>query len=253
MILVVSDVHLGYDKCNRADFLDFLNKYQGTEIDHLVLLGDIFDFWRNNNARTVIENQEVLVKLNDLNAKNVYYIAGNHDYYIMDLNKRYDGDYPFKVSKYLRLEDGGEKFYFTHGYELEVLLNLEPMTIEIYEDFSRKMCFSGDVLGGIASHLWGFFEKNSDKIGELIEEMKKTPYDRVKIDKVYNLAVSPGKSLFLGMNPDENLVFGHTHRPFINKEKTVVNTGSWVDELPSKKDQNSYVEISKGQMELKFF
>ena len=55
------------------------------------------------------------------------------------------------------------------------------------------------------------------------------------------------------MKSDERLVFGHTHGPFINNEKTVANTGSWINELESKEYQNSYVEISEGNMELKFF
>jgi predicted phosphodiesterase len=55
------------------------------------------------------------------------------------------------------------------------------------------------------------------------------------------------------MRPDENLVFGHTHRPFIDKDRKVANTGSWIDELPEKDKQNSYIQIDKGKMELKFF
>ncbi len=39
--------------------------------------------------------------------------------------------------------------------------------------------------------------------------------------------------MVLGMKPGDNLVYGHTHQPFINEEKTVANTGSWVDEGPA--------------------
>jgi predicted phosphodiesterase len=59
-----------------------------------------------------------------------------------------------------------------------------------------------------------------------------------------------GKSLLLGMKPDKRLVFGHTHDPFITNDKTVVNAGSWVNELPKKEDQNSYVEITKEKLNL---
>jgi len=250
--MVVSDVHLGYDKCNRVEFMDFLDKYHDKEIDHLVLLGDIFDFWRRNNAELIEENEDIILKLDDLNAKNVHYIAVNHDYYMLDLNKRYGDNFPFTISKYLRLEDNGETFYFMHGYELEVLLNLEPLTIEMYEEFSDKMCFSEDILGGIASHLWAFLQEDRGMLGKLAEEIKKTPHKRENIDNVYNFAISSGKHVLLGMKTHENLVFGHTHRPFINLDKKVVNTGSWVDEI-SKEYQNSYVEINNGKMELKFF
>lgn len=88
MIIVVSDVHLGYEKCNINDFIRFLDQCNSMGIDHLVLLGDILDFWRYNNARIVKENAETLAKIASLNVKNIHYVAGNHDYYLLKLNER---------------------------------------------------------------------------------------------------------------------------------------------------------------------
>jgi UDP-2,3-diacylglucosamine pyrophosphatase LpxH len=52
MIIVVSDIHLGYNKCNKDLFEEFidskLTKLHKT--DHLILLGDLFDFWRRQGA-----------------------------------------------------------------------------------------------------------------------------------------------------------------------------------------------------------
>jgi UDP-2,3-diacylglucosamine pyrophosphatase LpxH len=45
MILVLSDVHLGYERCNKQAFSNFLDKYDSGDIDHMVFLGDLFDFW----------------------------------------------------------------------------------------------------------------------------------------------------------------------------------------------------------------
>ncbi len=252
MILVVSDLHLGYKKSNHEDFLNFLEEYENVDIDHLILLGDILDFWRCKSSKIFTKNDEILSKLSDLSNK-IHYIAGNHDYYILNLKERFGENYPFKVSKYLRLKDNGEIYYFIHGYELEVLSTLDPLTIELYEKFSQKMCFSEDIIGGIAGFLWDFLQISRRNINRLTEEMKKTPQDRRKICKVYELAISQSRYSLLGMKPDEKLVFGHTHRPFINKDQTVVNTGSWVNELPSREYQNSYVEISEGKIKLKFF
>lgn len=260
MILAVSDVHLGYDKCNREDFSKFLEEFKSVEIDHLVILGDLFDFWRQNNAEVIVKNEDILEKLIDLNVKNFHYIVGNHDYYIYKLWERYKDNFPFTVSKDLRLEDGRNKFYFTHGYELEVL-SYEPMTLEMYEDVSEKMCFSDKLIGGIVSHVWDVIQgsdlKEKLEGTDITDRLKMSPRERLGSSedpyKIYNLANSKGKNFLLGMKPDEILVFGHTHDPFINKNKTVVNTGSWVNELDSKEYQNSYVEISEGNMELKFF
>ena len=269
MILVVSDVHLGYEKCNKKDFCKFLDNYKDKNIDHLVLLGDLFDFWRRKNSEIIIENEDILEKLSKLNAKNIHYIVGNHDYYMLKLNERCDNNFPFTVSKFLRLKDAEKTFYFIHGYEFEVL-NLEPITLEEYEGFSEAMCFNEDIVGGIEGDSWDLAQKAKSEIEETFNkvkevfvkmesfknQMKNDPRDRLdsldETKKIYKFATSPGKYFLLGMKPDERLVFGHTHGPFINKEKTVANTGSWIDELKEKKFQNSYVEINNGIMELKF-
>lgn len=269
MILVVSDVHLGYEKCNKKDFSEFLDECMNKNIDHLVLLGDLFDFWRRKNSEIIMENEDILEKLSNLKAKNIHYVVGNHDYYMLKLNERYENNFPFTVSKFLRLEDCGNTFYFIHGYEFEVL-NLEPMTLEEYEGFSESMCFNEDIIGGIEGDSWDFAHKAKSEIGESVNKvkeffvkmegfknkMKEDPRDRLdsldETKNIYKFATSVGKYFLLGMKPNERLVFGHTHGPFINEEKTVANTGSWIDELKEKQYQNSYVEISNGEMQLKF-
>ena len=90
MIIAVSDVHLGCKTSNRESFLRFLEKCDTPAIDHLVLLGDILDFWRRNNSAVIMENEAILEKLASLRAKNVHYIVGNHDYLIMRISKRYE-------------------------------------------------------------------------------------------------------------------------------------------------------------------
>jgi predicted phosphodiesterase len=139
------------------------------------------------------------------------------------------------------------------------------MTLEMYEYFCDKMCHTRNVVGRIFGNFWDFVYRNKINLENFMEEMRKNPQDRLneklefrgeekkEIDIINDFAVSKGKSLLLGMKSDERLIFGHTHVPFINKERTVVNTGSWVDELKSKQYQNSYVKISDGIMELKFF
>ncbi|MGA9140371.1 MAG: metallophosphoesterase [Methanocella sp.] len=252
MIIVISDVHLGYTKSNRESFREFLDRCMPLDIEHFVILGDLIDFWRANNARAIIDNQDILGLIGRLNARNVYYIPGNHDYYVHKLAERYKDFYPFKVSKRLRLVDGGQTFNFAHGYELEVLSNLEPMTVDTYERWSERMCFSERITGGIATRIWDMVEKRNED-GDKAMFMRKPPHERTGIDKVRDLATSKGAYMVLGMKPGDNLVYGHTHRPFINEEKTVANTGSWVDEGPADRPRNTYVIIEDGQMRLKIF
>ncbi len=274
MILVVSDVHLGFDDCNKDAFSDFLDEFQDKEIEHLVLLGDILDFWRRNNAEIIHENNDILTKLNNLKANQIHYIAGNHDYYILDLTKRnytlnsdkyYNIDNKVTISKSLRLKSGDESFFFTHGYELELIRTEIPSSLETFENIYKEMCFNGDILGRAESEIWDI-PKELEKIfnylktelsgsekQKFIEKMYQNPNERKDIDKVYDFATSNGKNYLLGMKPNEKLVYGHTHRPFITDDKTVANTGSWINELEDKNYQNSYVEIEDGEMELKFF
>jgi len=52
MIIVISDVHLGDEKCNRESFQRFVSFLAKQEIEHLVLLGDVLDFWRRSARRS---------------------------------------------------------------------------------------------------------------------------------------------------------------------------------------------------------
>jgi len=258
MILAVSDIHLGYEKCNREAFSEFLDEIQSKDIEHFIILGDLFDLWRRNNVDIILENEDILEKLLSLNAQNFHYIVGNHDFYLYKLGQKYQGNFPFPISKNLRLHDGGIKFYFTHGYELEVL-TYEPLTLEMYEDTSEKMCFDDKILGGFVGQAWEIVHGNDfkEKIeGNITEKLGMTPHERFQSseepDKIIKFANSKSKGFLLGMQPDEILVFGHTHDPYLASDGTVVNTGSWVHEL-EKEYQNSYLEIKDGNIELKFF
>jgi len=253
LIISVSDVHLGYENSNKDDFDRFITSELAKlgSSDHLVLLGDIMEFWRRNNVSVALENQDTLNKLQALNT-NVYYVVGNHDYLILDWANRYAPFYPFKVSKFLRLSDGGREFYFMHGYELEVLSNLEPMTIEAYEKASEWLCQMTEAFfGSILSRIWGTVQvafKRGDKRLRMARAIVKMPHQREDMDKIDQLAVSDVKRLFLGIKKDESLVFGHTHRPFL--KANVANTGSWVSDAD---ECNTFLVIRDGVMDLKKF
>ena len=184
-------------------------------------------------------------------SKYLHYIIGNHDYYIYKLKEVYGDNFPFTITKNLGLEDGGNKFYFTHGYEFEAIY-MEPITLEMYEEFSEKMCFSEDIIGELSGYIWSLI-RGSDLKDKLTSNPRTRLESTEQLNNIYKLSISNGKCFILGMKTNERLVFRHTHGPFINKEKTVVNTGSWVNELINTEYQNSYVEIEDGIMELKFF
>lgn len=104
MMVVVSDVHLGSDvgrKCRgtgrACDDLD-LDPLFKTIVDHigkedlhtkedrLILLGDIFDFWRKDASAVLIDSQEIVSKMKDISTRSIInYVVGNHDYSILKM------------------------------------------------------------------------------------------------------------------------------------------------------------------------
>ena len=143
MIVVVSDVHLGSDvgrKCKRTGracedlaldplfqtFMGYIGKdYLQTKEDRLILLGDIFDFWRKDAAEVLIENQEAISKMKEIARRCVInYVVGNHDYSIREMWRAARTKNLFStMDKSLHLDIDGDSFTFIHGHQLEVLAN----------------------------------------------------------------------------------------------------------------------------------
>jgi UDP-2,3-diacylglucosamine pyrophosphatase LpxH len=262
-IIIVSDIHLGHRESDRNSFQLFLESKtikNLTDKDHFILLGDIIDFWRRQNADAILDkdNESILQKIIKISSKtNLYYIIGNHDYSILKLYYRYgENRFPFQVLKNLRLEDNEKKFYFTHGYELEVFSSLEPLTIDEYEYISEILCNrTGGLTGGLLTKLWDTLDmiKSSVKFGKnsKIYSIQKPPKERLDMNKIDKLCRSiAARSILLGMKENEFLVFGHTHWPFIENESSVANSGSWIK---YNKYYDSYLVIEEGRIELNYW
>ena len=109
-------------------------------------------------------------------------------------------------------------------------------------------------IGKIESYLWSvlhpqFLGKTSEDHHTVIKSMIKPPEHRMKKlhrvrkfpedpvrdpllkprNKIEELAMSPlARSMLIGGESDEVIIFGHTHSPFFSKDKMVANSGSWV-------------------------
>lgn len=79
----------------------------------------------------------------------------------------------------------------------------------------------------------------------MIQAIGDIPEKRKDLHKVDRLARSRVKDLFLGLGKTDRLVFGHTHRPFV--DGSVANTGSWVSNAQVR---NTYLKIENGEMSL---
>ena len=106
--VVVSDVHLGYERADRDAFLKFLDTYKWNDTGYFILIGDIFEFWRRQNAEVLVENQKIFDRILSLPCK-IVFVRGNHDYFLEDLADRYYDIHSkrnFEVKKTFSIKSG---------------------------------------------------------------------------------------------------------------------------------------------------
>ena len=242
-IIVVSDVHLGIDKSNDEKFLEFLESLNFDEIDDFVLLGDIIDIWRRDMTNVVLESSRPLELLTELNKQiNVHYIAGNHDFYFLRMKDVLEENFPFDVKKSKVIRSKNTDFYFTHGYQLEVLCNPYYKSLKTYEKFSEHLCLAGDDIGNAADALWKLYKSrkswlsNLTKVPERVDlalkSMLNPPKIRLKgehyvLSLIDKLAKSNVRHFLFGIKQEEFLIYGHTHKQHVDMENRVANPGCW--------------------------
>ena len=248
MIVVVSDVHLGSDvgrkcrgtgrACDDLDldplfqtFVGYLGKeYLHTKEDRLILLGDIFDFWRKDAAEVMIENQEAVSKLKEIAGRSVInYVVGNHDYSIRDMWRLAGTKNPFStMDKRLHLDIEGVAFTFMHGHQFEILANPYDKSGKAYDSISALLCSTAGVTGTTASALWSYINPSIN--GDYMRSMQKPTSERLKgkhnaLDTVEKLAQAKSRSIYTGA--EGWLVYGHTHSGYVDEDSRTANTGSW--------------------------
>jgi len=247
-IVAVSDLHLGFDASDKAAFIRFLGKLQSdASVTDLVLLGDVVDMWRRDSSGIFLENHDVLDIVISLQKKmRVHYVAGNHDFHVLKLQGR---GYPLNFLGDLTLQQDGLSCRFVHGWEFDDLQR---------PHFMESLCHSmSDQKGDRDTNIWaalGRYESDLSRLFNVIDRGRKrrisemlqlAPEERLieslkGVEKKANSTVKPG----------EVLVFGHTHRPFVNKAENLANTGSWVTTAPV---HNTFVRLEGGKPQLFVF
>jgi UDP-2,3-diacylglucosamine pyrophosphatase LpxH len=80
-LLIISDCHFGYDNFNSSEFDHFLTYLESSkDIDRIILLGDVFDFWRADPVDAFFQVNPYLERIRKLKVRTDY-IIGNHDYH----------------------------------------------------------------------------------------------------------------------------------------------------------------------------
>jgi UDP-2,3-diacylglucosamine pyrophosphatase LpxH len=261
--IVVSDVHLGVEYSNKEKFVDFIDNIEN-DVERIVLLGDIFDFWRRDPVGVLLENIDIVDKLLSLEPKiNVVFVVGNHDFHLIRFTQSYFG-VTFNLNYDLSLEYGDTRYRFIHGHQLE---SKRFGTLGIYETFADMMCMAGDDIGKAADTIWkkigsggniwhkildllSFHPQSSNPtpkitlpwLKERMGEIMLKPEER-NMEKLGEYAIELINEKYKG----EFLVYGHTHEPFVKMEKKIANSGSWV------KPSATYLEIDAEGITLKSY
>jgi UDP-2,3-diacylglucosamine pyrophosphatase LpxH len=200
----------------------------------LILLGDIFDLWRRDPLGVMLENTDVLQKLLSLQPRiKVSFVVGNHDYHVFKFPESHFGTaFDLHPQRHdLSLQYGGTTYHFIHGYQLE---NKRFGTLELYELFADRLCMEGDDVGKAADTIWNTVGEKRDIWNKLIlpswveekaEKINLPPEERdlEKLDKYAIDLVRKDEHYRDGF-----LIYGHTHKPYVNDEDRTANTGSWV-------------------------
>jgi UDP-2,3-diacylglucosamine pyrophosphatase LpxH len=248
-VVVVSDQHLGYANSDKTAFNAFLdNLTQESDLTHMVLLGDVVDMWRRDASGVFLEHHDTLAKILNLKSKGiqVFYVAGNHDYHVLNLT---NPAYPLEFRKVVNLTDGPVTYRFVHGYEFDPEQKI-PLMAFLCRVMSDKGGVEEDNLWADYNNLKNTLSKIEPSfikadLAKITQRLHQRPEDRLKdsLDKINLTACNAVK-------PGEVLIFGHTHAPFVNKAETVVNSGSWVKDAVI---HNTYVELSGGKPRLFIF
>lgn len=237
------------DSVDKPAFNRFLDQLQGdSSVTDLVLLGDVVDMWRRDASGIFLENHDTFDKIFTLQKKmQVHYIAGNHDYHVLRLQNH---SYPFKFIKDLTLQGGGVSYVFKHGYEFDEMQR---------EHFMESLCHAlSDAKGDRDNNIWAALSRDKGDIGYAISVIFRRADLRrhaelLLLDPEQRLAASLSrveKKARQSVQPGQVLIFGHTHRPFVNKEENLANTGSWITTSPI---HNTYVRLENGKPRLFVF
>jgi UDP-2,3-diacylglucosamine pyrophosphatase LpxH len=243
----ISDIHLGTDICQYDKLLQFLKSLESEDkssydIENLFLVGDIIDmtninhriFW--SKGRTVIKK---FLRMADKGV-NVYYIPGNHDYFVRNelleedsITHSFDG-ITF-AEEYIHEAVDGKKYLILHGDKFDGAVRLHPW---IYK------------LGDWSYQFLIFLSKWQNKIRRLLgfKEWSLSLWLKTKaksavnfISNFENLVVDDAKR-----NNVDGIIAGHIHKA---EDKMIgniryLNDGCWTEFC------SALVEHTDGTMEI---
>jgi predicted phosphodiesterase len=178
--IVISDTHFGSSSSTLQDpgkVDQLMDEISGEErgFDEVVLLGDIFDFWRVRPEKAVRDSIYFLKRLAEMDSR-ILYVVGNHDHHLVVLNQEDEfmermarGDiYPVYVPslRWNQTIDGHSiemhyptyqtsccqrTFLFTHGHHLNGIQAFSMQMVKRLRRISAGRCAKPPVSRSIAA------------------------------------------------------------------------------------------------------
>ena len=237
-VIVVADAHLGQvPPAVGQAFHAFLEEIPQPG-DHLILTGDLFDFWFEYHSVIPRKHFATVAKLQEVRARGVpiTFVGGNHDrwggsFFTQDLGIEFFGGQA-------ELDLGGRRAFVTHG------------------DGLTEQHWSGALMHRVLRHpiTVAVFRLLHPTIGFWIADLfSRHLADNTKDKAVLDRAAAAQRTWatdFLKGHPDVQLVImAHTHRPVVDRlpdGRTYVNPGAFLD-------GGRYAVISGDEVELKAF
>lgn len=237
-VLVVADAHLGQVPPSvRAAFHAFLEAVPQAG-DHLLLTGDVFDFWFEYQSVIPRKHFATVAKLQEVRARGIpiTFVGGNHDrwggtFFSQDLGIEFFGGEA-------ELDLGGRRTFIAHGDGLTEQhwsgalmhrVTRNPITVAVFRLLHPTIGF------------W-----IADVFSRHLADNTK---DRAVLDRAA-AAQRRWAANFLVERPDVSLVImAHTHRPMLDRlpdGRTFLNPGAFLD-------GGRYAEITASGVELKQF
>jgi UDP-2,3-diacylglucosamine hydrolase len=227
-IIFIADAHLkGEGEAAEADLLAFLDSIN--DADHLVILGDLFDFWTGRNTVAHERYKAVLAALEDLSRRGttIIYVEGNHDFSMGPFFTERLKAHVIKEAETLTLDN--KKFYLAHGDTVDMTDGYRR-----WRGFLRSSAYTAltsvlpsSVVWNIAMHLSGRSRSYNTKGSALDEHLR----------EFAKKIIAHGADF---------VVMAHSHLAGVHKIKsgTYANPGGWQGE-------RTYLEYEKGKMRVK--
>ncbi len=229
--IFIADAHLKSPEGDEyRDIVKFLNNLKNdNELDAVFILGDFFDFFVGFPHTIFYEHLEIMGLLKDLENQNksIFYLEGNHDFFLKKLN-RYGSKINFIPGHLDLMLDG--KFFLSHGdllYEKDYAHRI--MTFLIKNPFTN--IFSYLLPPHLVYHFAHFVSRFS-------REQLREDFNHQMLDGFIKKAMEAGYS---------GAILGHFHKDDVikrnieEKKFTLYLLGSW-------QLSRSYLLLENGQI-----